>query len=223
MTTKKLWKELRHRLLKVLVPILGMVYIYVIGKTSKTIVLGQEQHDALREKYPHCIYVSWHEYLLPSAWTYRRRNIATLISQSRDGEYLSRLCRLLGFYPVRGSSSRGAVRGLIQLAHAAKQGHDVGIGADGPRGPARECKAGAILLAKRSGMPIIPHVVLVSRFKRLNNWDRTIIPFPFATFTMTYGDPIFIPKDADKETIAEYQVRVKQMIDRLAEETEALW
>lgn len=220
MTIKKLWKELRHQLFKILVPTLGMVYLYVVGKTSKTIVLSQEQHAALRKQYPQLIYVGWHEHVLTAAWAYRRRNLATLISQSRDGEYLSTLGKLLGFHPVRGSSSRGGVRGMIQLVHAVKQGHDVGIGADGPRGPARECKAGAILLAKRSGMPIIPNAVLVSRFKRLNNWDRTIIPLPFATFTMIYGEPIFIPEDAGKDAIAEYQIRVKQAIDALTEKIE---
>lgn len=217
---KKLWKELRYYLLKILVPTIGFVYFYVVGKTSKTVVLAKERHDALRARYPHFIYIGWHEQVLTGAWTFRRRNIAILISQSRDGEYLSSIGRLLGYRPVRGSSSRGGVRGLLKLVHKLRSGNDVAVGADGPRGPARECKAGAIILAKRSRMPIIPVAVIATRFKRAKSWDRTIVPFPFSTLIVGYGEPIFIPEDADKDLIIDYQIQVKRAIDTLTEEIE---
>ena len=89
--------------------------------------------------------------------------------------------------------------------------------ADGPRGPARQSKAGVITLAKHSGMPIIPTAGSVSRFKRINSWDRMIVPYPLSTFTMIHGDPIFIPKDADKKAIAHYQEQLKQALDALSE------
>jgi lysophospholipid acyltransferase (LPLAT)-like uncharacterized protein len=214
---KKWWKEIRHQLLKILTPAVGLVYFYVVGKTSKTGAIGQEQLDVLRKQYPHCIYAGWHEQILTGAWALRCRGITILISQSRDGEYVSRLVHLLGFHTIRGSSSRGGVRSLLKLVRVLKNEGDVIIIADGPRGPARECKPGVITLAKRSGMPIIPTAVLVSRFKRVNSWDRTIIPYPFSTFTMIHADPIFIPEDADKKTIAQYQAQLKQALDALSE------
>jgi lysophospholipid acyltransferase (LPLAT)-like uncharacterized protein len=214
---KKLWKELQHQLLKVLAPAAGLVYFYVVGKTSKTVAIGQEQLDILIKQYPHVIYAGWHEQILTGAWALRRRGITILISQSRDGEYVSRLVHLLGFHTARGSSSRGGVRSLLKLVRVLKNEGDVIMVADGPRGPARECKPGVITLAKRSGMPIIPTAVLVSRFKRVNSWDRTIIPCPFSTFTRIHGDPIFIPEDVDKEAIAHYQEQLKQALDALSE------
>ena len=214
---KKVWKEVRHQLLKILTPAVGLVYFYLVGKTSKTDVIGQEQLDALRTQYPHVIYASWHENILTGAWALRHQGATILISQSRDGEYVSRLVHLLGFHTVRGSSSRGGVRSLLKLVRVLKNEGDAIIIADGPRGPARECKPGVITLAKRSGMPIIPTAVLVSRFKRVNSWDRTIIPYPFSTFTMIHADPIFIPEDADKKTIAQYQAQLKQALDALSE------
>lgn len=92
--------------------------------------------------------------------------------------------------------------------------------ADGPRGPAKQCKPGVITLAKQSGMPIIPTAVLVSRFKRVNSWDRTIVPLPFSTFTMLHGDPIFVPKDADKDALVHYQKQLEQALNALPEKAE---
>jgi lysophospholipid acyltransferase (LPLAT)-like uncharacterized protein len=213
---RKLWKEVRHQIFKNVVPAVGLLYLYFVGKTSKIVVLGQEQPAELRKQYPHCIYVGWHEQVLTGAWALRRRKITILISQSRDGEYVSRLVHLLGFGTSRGSSSRGGTRALLQLVRILKTTSDVLIVADGPRGPARECKPGAIMLAKQSGMPIMPIAVLVSRCKRVHSWDRTIIPLPFATFTMMHGDPILVPKDADPEAIARYQAQLKHALDTLS-------
>ncbi len=218
MKKQTLRKNITHQLLKLLVPTLGTAFLYVVGKTSRNIEFGRERLDALRKEYPHVIYIGWHEHVLTSAWMLRHQQIALLISQSRDGEYHSRLARSLGFRPVRGSSSRGGVRSLLQLAHAVQHESDVLIGADGPRGPAKECKAGAIVLAKHSGMPIIPMSGSLTRYTRLNSWDSTIVPFPCSTLIMGYGEPIFVPTRADKHTIARYQARVKEAIDRLTEQ-----
>ncbi len=217
---KKFWKEVRYQLLKTLVPTLGTGYLAFVGNTSKVLEFGNEDLAALRTQYPHFIYIGWHEHVLTSAWMLRNQNIAILVSQSRDGEYHSRLARSLGFQPIRGSSSRGGVRGFLQLAHAVRTDCDILIGADGPRGPAKECKVGAIVLAKHSGMPIIPMSGCLTRYTRLKSWDRTIVPFPFATLLMMYGNPIFVPQDADKKVIAEYQRRVEQAIDATTEEAE---
>ena len=202
---KQYTKQLRHEALKILVPTAGISFFYGLGSTWRIHLLGAEEHHALRAQYHHVIYVGWHEHVITSAWIMRHRQIAILVSQSRDGEYLARLNRLLGYYTVRGSSSRGGVQGFLQLADALNAGHDVLFGGDGPKGPARECKTGPALLAKHSGLPIVPLAAPANRCTRLRSWDRTIIPHPFATITAKYGDPIFVPADADKETLFAYQ------------------
>jgi len=214
---RTLWKGVLHQILKIAAPAVGLIYLYFVGKTSKIVVLGQEQHAELRKQYPHFIYVGWHEQVLPGVWALRRRGITILSSQSRDGEYISRLVHLLGFRTARGSSTRGGTRALLQLVRVLKSEGDVIMIVDGPRGPARQCKPGVITLAKQSGMPIIPTALFVSRFKRVNSWDRTIIPYPFSIFTMIHGDPIFIPEDADEDALAQYQEQLKQALDALSE------
>lgn len=216
----KLSKELRHQVLKIAVPTLGISLFYAVGKSSGMRIIGDDLLQETKAKYGNVILAGWHEHVLTSTWTLRRRKIALLSSQSRDGEYLARLTHLLGYYPVRGSSSRGGVRGMRLLMKAMQDGHDVLIGPDGPRGPAKECKAGAVLLAKHSGFPIIPCAGHIKRFKRLKSWDRTIIPMPFTRFSMGTGAPILVPEDADKTTIAEYQIRVADAINALQKQIE---
>ena len=216
----KLSRDFRHQVLKIAVPSLGLALFYALGKSWRVRLLGEEKLRETKARHGNVILIGWHEHVLTSAWVYRHRQIAILASQSRDGEYLARLNRLLGFYPVRGSSSRGGVRGMRQLIRALEEGHDVLIGPDGPRGPAKECKAGVVLLAKHSGLPIIPCAGSAVRFKRLKSWDRTIIPMPFTRFTVSLGEPIFVPKDAAKNEIPEYQQHVEEVISDLQRELE---
>ena len=86
MTIRKLLKEIRHQLLQILVPFLGIIFFYVVGKTSRIKIVGQADHDAVKAQYSHVIYVGWHEHVITSGWMFRHRNIALMVSQSRDGE-----------------------------------------------------------------------------------------------------------------------------------------
>ena len=219
MSLKQLTKQIRHEALKILVPTAGAAFFYGFGLTWRIRLLNPEEHQAWRAQYGRLIYVGWHEHVITSAWALRQRQIAILVSQSRDGDYLVRLNRLLGFYSARGSSTRGGLRGFLQLADALNAGHDVLFGGDGPKGPAHECKAGPALLAKHSGLPIVPLAGIVSRYSRLHSWDRTIIPHPFATITVKVCQPIFVPPDTEKEALFAYQRRLS---DALNASTDAL-
>ncbi|PID57695.1 hypothetical protein CSB45_05525 [candidate division KSB3 bacterium] len=216
----RLSRELRQQVLKIAVPSLGLAFLYALGKTWRVRVLEEERYEKAKARHSNVIFIGWHEHVLTSTWMLRHRQIAILASQSRDGEYLARLTRLLGFCPVRGSSSRGGARGMRQLIRALEEGHDVLIGPDGPRGPARECKAGVVLLARHSGRPIVPCAGSAVRFKRLKSWDQTIIPMPFTRFTAILGEPIIVPADSRKTEIPEYQRRIGAAINALQLELE---
>ncbi|MBD3304988.1 DUF374 domain-containing protein [candidate division KSB3 bacterium] len=219
MSTSRRAKDFRDHLLQILIPSVGWGYLSLVGNTSRMSLLGKSEHDTLKRQYPHVIYVGWHEQILTGAWAFRRRGITILISQSRDGEYISRITHLLGFDTVRASSSRGGVRGFLQLLTVLQRTGDVIFLADGPRGPAKQCKAGVITLAKRANVPIIPTTVLASRYRRVRSWDRTIVPLPFSRFLLHYGAPFFVPPDLDKSAIEEYQRWLAQRLDQLFEQT----
>ena len=81
------------------------------------------------------VFLFWHEVLLPLLWHHRKRNISTIVSHSRDGEYVSDLAKTLGYSVIRGSSSKGATRVLLAAVSELRDGRSVAFSPDGPRGP----------------------------------------------------------------------------------------
>jgi len=139
------------------------------------------------------VFAFWHCAMLVCAHRFRNKGIAILISPSFDGELIARTVALLGFLPVRGSSSRGGASGLRGMAEAYRRGHRTAITADGPRGPARIAKPGPVQLAELTGAPWIGcYHAEPSRAWRLNSWDRFMIPRPFATVTFAWPAHVMV-------------------------------
>jgi lysophospholipid acyltransferase (LPLAT)-like uncharacterized protein len=133
------------------------------------------------------IFAFWHCSFLACAHHFRNLNIAIMISHSWDGELLARTVRRLGFHPVRGSSTRGGAEGLLAMREAHAQGHICAFAADGPKGPARVAKYGAVRLAEHTGAPWIGAFhAQPDRAWVLRSWDRFMIPKPFSTVTITW-------------------------------------
>ncbi len=142
--------------------------------------------------------VVWHEHLIFLANVFRGTGFTILVSRSRDGEIGTRIAHRLGLRTVRGSSSRGGEEALGEIVELARGGASVGFIADGPRGPRREMKLGAVIAAKLSGRPIVPITCAMRRAIRLNSWDRMQIPLPFTRIVANAGDPIHVPADASR-------------------------
>jgi lysophospholipid acyltransferase (LPLAT)-like uncharacterized protein len=132
----------------------------------------------------------WHGQMLPLLCHHRGSGIAVLISEHSDGEIIARIATRMGLRLIRGSSSRGAARALVGLTSTLAQGHDIAVTPDGPRGPYRSVAPGILVASQRSGVPIIPLGVSVSRSWQLGSWDRFTIPWPFARVTIAYGEPM---------------------------------
>ncbi len=147
------------------------------------------------------IYTVWHGQILLLPWIYGRRyRLHALTSRSRDGEILSRFIQGFGIRVVRGSSSRGGARALLALARVIKDlRENVLIVPDGPRGPRRVAQNGAVVLAKMTGAPIVPLAFGAVPCRVLRSWDRFVVPNPFARAAVVFGEPILVPRDADRE------------------------
>jgi lysophospholipid acyltransferase (LPLAT)-like uncharacterized protein len=137
---------------------------------------------------PH-VFLLWHEVLLPLLWQHRRQGIVIVVSENRDGQYLTDFALGLGYGAVRGSSSRGAARALLGAVRELQAGRAVAFTPDGPRGPRRELKPGVVAAAQRGGGVIVPIHARADRAWRLDSWDRFLIPKPGARVTVTYGRP----------------------------------
>jgi lysophospholipid acyltransferase (LPLAT)-like uncharacterized protein len=114
---------------------------------------------------------------------------------------------------VRGSSSRGGARVLIQAKRELERGHSLLITPDGPRGPARVAQPGALWLASATGCPILPVRMSASRFRTTRSWDRHLVPSPGATVTVMIGAPIDVPKDADAATLEAKRLELENSLN----------
>jgi hypothetical protein len=129
------------------------------------------------------ICVCWHSELLMSPQAYRKihkqQKSSAIISQHFDGALIAKTLNYLRIRPLRGSSSKGAQRVLLQAFRQVKEGDEVLITPDGPRGPRYSMSDGAIGLALRSHLPIFVMNYKPESFWKLKSWDSFIIPKPF--------------------------------------------
>ncbi|MEI8037649.1 MAG: lysophospholipid acyltransferase family protein [Verrucomicrobiota bacterium] len=152
---------------------------------------------------PPVIYILWHNrfFTVPAAWNRlcgSLRQSVTLTSASRDGDMVARAMAVFGLGAIRGSSSRRGVAALVGLMRALREGSDVCLTPDGPRGPRYQLQAGVIKLAQASGAAIVPVDVHFGSAWRLKTWDRFVIPKPFSRVVVTFGTAIALPRDLDE-------------------------
>jgi hypothetical protein len=133
----------------------------------------------------------------------------------RTGEIVSRALVRMGYRTVRGSSSAGGREALGEMSALLREGWGAAIIADGPRGPARVSKIGPGLAARASGAPLLMWGVHAKPSITMRNWDQTMIPKPFATITLAYGGPIYVPPGADREECEAIRGRVDQKMAEL--------
>jgi len=161
------------------------------------------------------LYVLWHQQLLMLTLRHPEEKVTVMISRSRDGDVATRVVEQLGLCVVRGSSSRGGSIGLREMLKATGAGHPLALTVDGPRGPARKCKPGAILIAARAGVPIVPTVAIPVHARALNSWDRFLVPAPRSNIFVSYGEPIRVQTDSSPEDLGMWQCQVDTEMERL--------
>ena len=162
----------------------------------------------------------WHYSLFYMLYHLRQYPGAAMVSASRDGEYIARVAQLLNFETVRGSSNRFGVRALKGMVDHVKQGKNAGIVADGSQGPPLKAQPGAVLLAAKSGSPIMPIVWAAKRYKVFNSWDRTVIPLPFTEIILQYGELIWIETGLNTETVEQYRQQLETAMNNMYQQ---LW
>jgi len=189
------------RLQATLISALGYPVAALLTSTLRWRSEGDEHYDAVIRSGRQPIMAFWHGRILPATYYFRRRNIIVITSENFDGEWIAGIIERFGYGTSRGSSSRGAVKALVQLKRDMAAGKPAAFTLDGPRGPAKIAQAGAIWLAKATGNPIIPFHVEADRYWTANSWDRTQIPKPWSTVAIAIGEPFEIAADVDEAGI----------------------
>src|SRR5690242_20619975 len=127
-----------------------------------------------------------------------RQGGVVMVSASRDGDIIAATIERFGLRAVRGSSGRGGGDALCAMREALRDAPvSAGIIVDGPKGPALVAKAGAIVLARDSGLPVVPGTWWCRPIVRARSWDGTIVPMPFSRIVFAFEPALHVPADAD--------------------------
>lgn len=196
-------------------PLAGYLFIRALHATLRVRHVRAENIDDT----PRYIIAFWHECVLLSLHSRWRRPTTAIISQSKDGEIVSRVLELYKATTARGSSTRGGDNALREAIRAYRAGDNLAVTPDGPKGPRRVVKDGAVYLAQLTGAPIVPFHFTARKKKRLRSWDSQIVPMPFSRALYLYGPPISVPRDGNVE---EWRVKIEKAMNDLADEAENL-
>lgn len=191
-------KLLRHPGVQSVLAAMVACYIRLTLITARTHRAIDAQAAPFAQGDRQALFVFWHGRLfLCAAFRPPQRSMHVLISGHRDGMLISRLIAHFGIATVEGSSSKGGGPALRTLMRLMRDGGNVAITPDGPRGPAGTVAPGIVYLAKRSGLPVVPVAYSASRARRLKSWDRFMVPFPFSRVALVVGPPLMLAQDEE--------------------------
>jgi len=198
--------------------LLGIIGKWLIDALFKTIHIDIHGWDKVAPlmNSKRFLIVLWHSRMFPVCYTHKGYNGAVMVSQSEDGEIIAQIIHRQGHEPIRGSSTRGGKKALHQIVEALKSGNRPALLIpDGPQGPRCKVQHGIIRLAQLTGYPIISVTGSFSNMKVLNSWDRFIIPRPFSRCLLLYGNPIYVPADADPVLQEEIRYQLECELNRI--------
>src|SRR6195256_3543443 len=168
-----------------------------IGRTVRWQVEGWENWQAAAREGQIPIYTFWHNRVFLATYFWQGRRIVVMTSQSFDGEYIARFIQRFGYGAARGSSTRGGVGAVVEMVRLMRAGCPTAFTIDGPKGPVHVAQMGAVLLAKKTGNPILPFTITAAKFwEARKSWDGFQVPKPFTRARVGIAAPIFVRPNA---------------------------
>ncbi len=193
---QNIFKHLKNFLEHTLLPLL----IKLLISTLRIQINNESAHSKK------AVFIFWHSQMLAGWSLFKDKKSCALVSQSKDGEILSALLKKWNYKVCRGSSSKGGKEALSELIVSANEGCSIVITPDGPRGPARQIKNGALIIANECSIPIIPVKIKYAYKKILSrSWDKFEIPYPFTKCEVTFGREFFYNEYLDGEKLTEFK------------------
>ena len=210
------WRVSRSKRLQArLIASAGYPLIAALGSTFRWRAEGTEHYQRVIDTGRRPIMAFWHGRILPATVYFRNRGIVVITSENFDGEWIAGIIERFGYGTARGSTSRGAVKALVQLKRDMAAGKPAAFTLDGPRGPAKVAQPGAVWLAKATGNPIVPFHIESDRHWTANSWDRTQIPKPWSNVAIAIGEPMDVPSDADEDGLESARRLLEQRLGAL--------
>jgi lysophospholipid acyltransferase (LPLAT)-like uncharacterized protein len=223
MSAAESWRSSRAKRVQAsLISSIGYPIIAALASTFRWRQEGLQHLDDVARSGRQPIMAFWHGRILPATYFFRRRGIVVITSENFDGEWIAGIIERFGYGTARGSTSRGAVKALVQLKRDMAAGRPAAFTLDGPRGPANVAQPGAIWLAKATGNPVVPFHIEASRHWTLRSWDRTQIPKPFSDVAIAIGEPLEVPPDADEAGIEQVRLALEERLRSLESRARAM-
>lgn len=200
--------------------VLAAEYLRLVWLTNRFSFVPANVYDIVVPHMP-AIFVFWHgqHFMTPFIKNKPSYRAKVLISRHRDGEFNAIAAERLGVGTIRGSGDhggafhrKGGVGAFREMVEALGDGCNVATTADVPK-RARVVGLGVIMLARESGRPIMPFAMVTSRFIRLKNWDSTTINLPFGRGAVVGIEPVFVPPDADAETMEKLRLQLETYLN----------
>ncbi len=210
---------------RVQIPLIaGAVYsaIRAVGPTLRFEVLGYQHAERVHAAGFRYILTFWHRCIFPATWWWRKRGIVVLNTLNFDGQWTRKVIEWFGFGTAQGSSSRGGLRGLAVMAKRLEEGRDVAFTVDGPRGPRYVAKPGPVMLARRTGCPVLAFHIAAEQGKTIEKtWDQFLLPRPFTRAVVLIAPPIYVPADTDRDALEAKHAEMQRELDRVRDIAES--
>lgn len=204
----------------------GNVFLFfaldVLCKSLRIKIVNGEGIKKLRDENKNFVVAFWHGSMIIGWFLHKDNNFAALVSKSKDGDLLSNVLNKWGFNVARGSSHIGGKQALEILLKQSSEGFSIAITPDGPTGPIYKMKAGAVITAKKSNIPLILLGIANSKKRKLKSWDGFEIPKFFSRSVAVYSDPIYISSDLSYNETSAKIIEYELLLNNLQKKAEEL-
>lgn len=167
----------KSKFLAARVAALAGAYLALCQRTTKWHVEGLDELKTALADGP-VLLVMWHERSIMGAlhWPVDAAPLSSLYASSPIGRISGALQRRVGLHPMemaRKKSNRAASRMILKRV---REGVSIGMTGDGPIGPALQVQDAPLDWARATGMPVFCYAFGTTRGRRLNSWDRMLVP-----------------------------------------------
>jgi len=205
---------------------LGHYFLYhlvqVLCGSLKITIKNGEVIDKFKKENKNYVLAFWHGTMLLPWYLHRNVDMTALISKSKDGDLLAKLLKSWDYTVVRGSSSEGGDVALGIMIDFARNKNSIAITPDGPKGPAYKLKAGAVITAKKSGLPLVLLGVGIKNKRILKSWDKFQVPKFFSSINAVYSEPIYVERNLNYEQTSGIIRSCELKLNELQKEAEGL-
>lgn len=193
--------------------------LFLWFKTCRVTVINGEREREWRKQHP-MFYALWHRHVVWTIYFWRWRGGFFLASSSKDGEWAVGVIRAFRNWAVRGSSTRGGRNATAGMVAELQAGRSGGLLPDAPKGPARKAKIGALVVAQRAQVPIVPVAMACEHGWRLRNWDRTIVPRPFTRMVVKFGEPFHVDPSLGGEALEARRAELERVLNQITDDVD---